>query len=79
MGEEILSYLIQRITTTPIQTFPYPHFHTESCVPEKFYQELIGNIPDASYFSSLESYPQRSLFNLIPEKLSQLSFTSFLF
>ncbi len=80
MEAEILSHLIQRIATTPIQTNPYHHFHTESCFPEEFYQELVSNIPASSYFSSsLAGYPQRYLFDLAADKLNLLPFTQFVF
>jgi hypothetical protein len=79
MVTEALSHLIQRIRTTPVQTNPYFHFHTELCFPEEFYQDLIDNIPDTSYFSSLEDYPQRFILDLVAEKLNQLPFTNLLF
>jgi hypothetical protein len=79
MKAEVFAHLTQRITSTSTKTDPYHHFHAEQIFPEEFYCELIENIPDISYFSQLDGYPQRSCFALLKEKLEQLPFTSFLF
>jgi hypothetical protein len=79
MEAATLSHLIQRIASAPITASPYPHFHAEHVFPEEFYPELLSNIPDISYFSRLENYPQRFYLTFTEEKLEQLPFAHFLF
>ena len=79
MEEETLAYLIHRIELTPIKTHPYFYFHVEQIFPDAFYRELIENIPDTSYFSQFEAYPQRSSIALTKESLEKLPFSCFLF
>lgn len=79
MEEETLAYLIHRIELTPIKIHPYSHFHVEQIFPDAFYRELIENIPDISYFSQFESYPQRSSITLTKKTLERLPFPWFLF
>jgi hypothetical protein len=79
MEEDTLAHLVQQIKTTPLKTDPYFYFHTEQVFPAAFYQEILENIPDPSYFSKLDSYPQRSIFLFATETLERLPFAQFLF
>ena len=85
--ETDFKHVIDRIANAKVSTDPYTYFFAENVFPEAFYLKLVENLPDVSSFKSLSetgsvskgSYPERFIFFLNREIISDLPFTQCLF
>jgi len=87
MEQDVLLHVTDRLMQANIHSSPYPHFHIENLFPNEFYQELLSNLPDTSYFQGLSqtgkvdprTYAERFVLPLQEEKLNELPFCQSLF
>lgn len=87
MESDVLQHVMRRLAQAHIQSSPYPYFYVENVFPEEFYQQLIANLPETSFFQGISktgkvdprTYKERLVFPLQGEVLSQLPLGQFLF
>lgn len=87
MESSVLLHVKKRLQQTIVHSSPYAYFYIENIFPEEFYQELISNLPETSFFQTLDqigkihpkSYEDRFALPLEEKQLMQLPFCNFLF
>lgn len=87
MDESVLNHVLYKIANAPIRTYPFTHFYIENIFPSDFYEEIAGQFPDTSQFTSLVqagnapvgTYDNRFVLRLKTEELSQLPFAQLMF
>lgn len=87
MERDVLLHVKNKLAEAPIHSSPYSYFYIENIFPKEFYQELLSNLPDTSYFQSLDqtgkvkpgAYADRSVLLLEEHELEQLPFCHLLF
>ena len=87
MEANVLQHVMDKLARADIQSSPFPNFYIENVFPEKFYQELLANFPENSFFQRLSqtgkvdprTYAERFVLSLQGESIIQLPFGQALF
>jgi len=57
-------YMKNKIINTPVTKDPYPHLLIDNIFPDKFYQDILRNIPTVQEFTSKPKYPGKKTLTL---------------
>lgn len=87
MEADVLDHVMDKLKSADIQDSPFSHFYIENVFPEKFYQELLAQFPEASSFQRISqtgkvdpgTYEQRFVLPLEEGSFEKLPFGQLLF